>query len=250
MSLAQKNAPKCLAFLLVVSSCGCTLFQRQESSLIDTVPLKTLDKQNLAQCQSDLAVASAEAAEQQGKTDQAIQFYEQARTLDAKWNHLCRRLAVLYDQRGDDDRAQAAYEQAIALAPQDPELLNDYGVFYLQRDQWPQAETWFKKAIAAQPGHERATINLAITLATQGRAQESYEHFAKIVGPAAAYSNLGVLLARQGKTAEARTHFLRALEIDNQLPQARAFLAHLDGLTQPAHAPQAPSLQQTGTKGR
>lgn len=214
-----------LTMLGMVLATGCATFKRNEQQL---APASSLDTRALAKTQASLAARAGEAAEGEGNTEKAIRMYEQARTLDPEWDHLCRRLAVLYDQRGFDDRARTAYEQAVAIAPKDPDLLNDVGVFFLHREKWPTAESWFRRALEAKPDHARATNNLAMTLAMQGRLQESYEVFARVVGPASAYSNLGVLLARQGRTDEAREHFRRALALESSLRPAAEFLACID----------------------
>jgi len=199
-----------------------------------TSPTPPIDAQALAKSEARLAAQAAETAEKKGKDEDAIRLYEQARVLDPQWNHLSRRLAVLYDRRGDDERAKSAYKQAIAMAPNDADLLNDFGVFHLHREQWSAAESWFRRALTAQPNYERAAMNLGMSLAMQGRLKESHEAFSRVVGPAAAYSNLGVLLARQGRIDEARDHLQRALALDGEIQQAREFLANLDRFTSPS----------------
>ncbi len=69
-----------------------------------------------------------------------------------------------------------------------------------------------------------AWINLGQVLARQGRTEESYQAFAHALRPAEAYSNLGVLLAKQGRTAEARRALQEAVTLDPRLEQPRAFL--------------------------
>jgi len=226
---------RCAMFLHLLVCCGCGALGGGQD-LSSVLSNHAVDAKTLATSQAQLAVRAAETAEQQGKPGEAIRLYEQARTLDPKWVSLSRRLAVLYDQRGDDGRAQAAYERALAVEPHDPDLLNDYGVFHLQREHWPAAESWFRRALAEEPNHQRATINLAMSLAMQNRLSESYEAFARVVSPAAAYSNLGVLLTRRGRTDEARDHFTRARAIDPSIRPAEEFLAYLNGPGTPARS--------------
>ena len=214
-------------FSVVLFSAGCASFNRSG----EPKPLSSassLDTKSLASSGAGIAFSRAESAERDGKTDTAIRYYEQARTLDPNLAHLRRRLAVLYDQRGDDARARSAYAHALQLQPRDPDLLNDFGVYYLARENWPAAETWFRRSLAIAATHPRATNNLAMSLAMQNRLRESYEAFSRVVGPASAYSNLGVLLTRQGRIDEAREHFQRALALDRTVHPAGEFLSQLD----------------------
>lgn len=220
------SAKLLIAILLLAAMPGCATspfaLRPSQNALGETAKVEP----GLAATQAATVVRAAEAAEEQGKPDEAIRMYEQARVLGPQLADLSRRLAVLYDQRGDADRARAAYEQAIAQHPGNADLLNDFGVYQLQREQPQAAEQWFRRALAVQPEHERATVNLGIALCLQGRLEESYATFTRVVSPAAAYSNIGVLLAQQHSPA-AEQHLRRALELDPNLPQPSQFLAHL-----------------------
>ncbi len=216
-----------ILFVVGLLTCtGCASFKEQASLPWNKPP--AVDGAALAVHQAQLMKQAGQSAEREGNTDEAIRLYEQARTLHPDMEHLCRPLAVLYDQSGDDARARAAYEQALQHQPSDPDLLNDFGVYHLQREDWAAAEAWFRRSLAVAPTHQRATNNLAMSLAMQNRLNESYEAFSRVVGPAAAYSNLGVLLARQSRIDEAREHFQRALAIDPTVHPAEEFLSRLD----------------------
>ncbi len=216
-----------MALVLAVVASGCASMRSADDGRM-LASADSVDAKTLAKSQAALALNKAQAAEQQEKTDEAIRYYEQARMFEPGLVQLNRRLAVLYDRRGDDARAHAAYEQALRLQPHDADLLNDFGVFHLHRENWPAAETWFRRTLTVDATHRRATTNLAMTLAMQNRLKESYDAFAHVVGPAAAYSNLGVLLTRQGRIEEAREHFRRALAIDSTVHPAGQFLSQLD----------------------
>jgi Tfp pilus assembly protein PilF len=177
---------------------------------------------------SEACLATARELQSHGHAPEAIILYERARQLNPRQKQISRFLAVLYDQQGNDQRALVEYRKALELTPKDPALLNDFGYYYYRRRDWRQAEEFFRKAIAAAPDEERAWVNLGLALGEQGRYQESFDAFAKVVGPAAAHSNVGVILASHQRLAEARSAFQHALAIQPDLPQAKAFLAHLD----------------------
>lgn len=205
----------------------------QQPTPATTADIDSFDMAGFTASQSALALNRAELAEKQGKTREAIRYYEQAAALNPSLQHISRRLAVMYDQSGADSKARAAYEHAVQLQPNDADLMNDFGVFNLRREDWRTAEAWFQRCLALDAGHERALTNLGKSLAMQNRIGEAYNAFSQVSGPAAAYSNLGVLLARQGRTEEARKHFQQAVNIDGSIQPARRFLTELDASERP-----------------
>ncbi len=112
--------------------------------------------------------------------------------------------------------------------PKDPSLLSDLGYYYFERGNLAEAERSLRQALAIDPNHQKALSNLGLVFAGEGRLDESFQAFSKVVGPAAAHSNLGVLLAKQGRYDQARQAFHQALAMDATLPQPKAFLAYLD----------------------
>lgn len=223
--LASQRTAIVLAIGLLTCA-GCTSFNERASLPWNRAP--AVDGAALAAHQAQLMEQAGRSAERQGKIDEAIRLYEQARTLNPEMDHLGRQLAMLYDQQGDDSRAQTAYEQALARTPNDANLQNDAGMYYLRRSRHAEAEVCFRRALQLQPAHARVRNNLGISLAMQGRLPESFAAFSEVSGPAAAYSNLGVVLMRQGKTDMARDHFRQAVEQDPSLIQATTLLAQLD----------------------
>ncbi len=175
--------------------------------------------------QACLTTADQLAAE--GHAREACLLYEKARGLDAGAADYARRLAPLYDAQGDLARAGSEFNAALAAAPHDADLLNDVACFHERQGNFAEAERLFRLALAAQPTHERAAVNLGITLAHQGRIQAAFDTFAKVVGPAAAHSNVGMLLAQQGRTSEALLALNEALRLNPALPQAQAVARHL-----------------------
>ena len=173
-------------------------------------------------------MATAEELQNSGHTQQAILLYEKARSNDPSLKSVSHHLAVLYDAQGDSTRSLAEYNKALASDPKNPNLLSDMGYYHYERGNLTEAEQWLRKALALDPNHPKATSNLALVLAGQGRFDESFAAFAKVVGPAAAHSNVGVLLAKQGRYDQARQAFHQALAIDATLEQPKAFLQYLE----------------------
>ncbi len=190
-------------------------------------------------------MAAAEELQNNGHLPQAALLYEKARANDPSLKSVSHRLAVVYDAQGDSTRAMMEYNRALAADPKNPDLLSDLGYYHYERANYAEAEKCLRKALAADPNHQKATSNLGLVLAAQGRFDESFAAFSKVIGPAAAYSNLGVLLAKQGRYDQAKQAFHQALAADATLQQPKAFLQYLENPT-PAGPRMAGSLAPQG----
>jgi Tfp pilus assembly protein PilF len=200
----------------------------EESDLPKTVSGELPPKEAAQAC-----LAAAEELQKNGQTEQAIGLYEKARNYDPGLKSVAHRLAVLYDAQGDSTRSLIEYNKARESDPKNPSLLSDIGYYYDERENFAEAERFLRAALAIDSNHQKATCNLALVLARQGRFEESFESFCKVVGPAAAHSNVGVLMAKQGRYDEAKQAFHRALAMDATLQQPKVFLAYLDSQQPP-----------------
>jgi tetratricopeptide (TPR) repeat protein len=172
-------------------------------------------------------VTTADELASHGHRREAIQLYERARHFNARLN-VAHKLAVLYDQEGSDTLALAEYNKALKRDPTNADLQNDLGYFYYQRHDLAQAEHWLMKALERNAEHPQALVNLGMVRGYQGRYQESFEAFEKVVGPIAAQSNIGMILAKQGRHQEAIPCLRQALARDPRITQAKAVLAYLE----------------------
>lgn len=170
---------------------------------------------------AEVCFQNASAAADQGLHDAAIAQYLRVREIDPTFPGVAHRLALIYDRQGDCDRASEEYARALAAAPRDADLWNDFGYFEYERQRLAESERALRRALEIAPDHPRATINLGLVFAEQGRYQEALELHARIVGPAAARSNLGVILARHGEDAAAQQAFAEALSQDPSLEAPR-----------------------------
>jgi Flp pilus assembly protein TadD len=175
-----------------------------------------------------LALEAAFQMEKSGHERLAVEQYERARQLDPKLTQVAHRLAVLHDRQGDFARAAIEYKKALEARPKDAGLLNDMAYHCYQRGDWSGAETWLRQALAVDPKHQRAWINLGMTLAQQGKTKEGFEAFAKVVSPAEAKSNLGMILAQRGQYEDARQAFRESLALEPDSSLTRAALTRLE----------------------
>ncbi|OWK44967.1 tetratricopeptide repeat protein [Fimbriiglobus ruber] len=171
----------------------------------------------------------AESLEAAGKDADAIAYYEKARRADpAVADRAGRRLAILYDKTDDQSRALAEFQELLRKHPKDTDLLSDVGYSYYNRGQWATAEEYLKRAVEADKTNKRAWGNLGMTLAMQGRYDESVGAFAKSTTPAGVHANLAFVLTTQKKFEAAAREYREALNLDPTLKIAQAGLARLE----------------------
>lgn len=178
---------------------------------------------------AQLAFKMAESLEIKGEDADAVAQYEKARNLDPQLHdRAARRLAVLYDKLDNQAQAMIEFHELLKKSPKDADLLNDIGYSYYNRGQWNEAEKHLREALRHAKNHKRATVNLGMALAQQGRQQEALETWMAIITPAEAYANLGFVLLTQGKKDEARAAYQEALRHEPALTKAQQTLAKLD----------------------
>lgn len=177
---------------------------------------------------AELCRTWAEALEKEGHLAEAAAQYEKARQRNPRLDNLSAHLAVLYDRLGDHNHALAEYEQALKAHPRDADLLNNLGYCHYGHGNWTEAEKYLRQALASDARHQRAWINLGMTLGQQERYPESLEAFQKVVRPAEAQCNLAFVLATQGKRAQARNAYHEALKLEPDLRLAQVALSKLD----------------------
>jgi Tfp pilus assembly protein PilF len=185
-----------------------------------------------------VCLATAEAEAKGGHYPEAVSLYEKACQGNPHLRpQVTRRLATLYGLQGNLAQAQEAYLQALQAAPKDADLLNDLGYTYYSRGDWAEAEKTLRQALSVNPQHQRAWINLGLSLGQQQRYEESLEAFSKAVGPGQAQCNLAFVYSTQGKRDEARVAYRKALDLDGSLTLAQAALEKLEkpAAPKPAH---------------
>jgi Tfp pilus assembly protein PilF len=195
-----------------------------ESSTFATTPLRTVTSDRV---RAEACLHTGQELSKAGQDEHAIAQFQRARSFDANLKGVAHPLAVCYDRLGRFDDARREYELALREAPKDALLLNDFGMHHLQREDWTQAERCFREALQRNPKHPRATTNLGIALAEQGRYDEAEAVFARAATRAAAANNVAMFLARHGRRADAEAKFRQALTLEPSLQPAADGLARL-----------------------
>ncbi|HXH66903.1 MAG TPA: FG-GAP-like repeat-containing protein [Candidatus Limnocylindrales bacterium] len=170
-------------------------------------------------------------AAQDGKTDEAIGFFQKALTIDPEHAVALQNLGNAYRQKKDWDSARKTLEHALALNPGDPEANYGLGMVFAQLDDTDRAYQFLQRALAARPAYPEALNNLGILCLRTGRAEEAKKSFAESIRVAPGfeqpYLNLARLHAIEGDKPKARQILQELLKVHPEQAQARKELEDL-----------------------
>jgi len=165
---------------------------------------------------------------EQGKTDEAIDHYQQAVTLRPGYAEANYNLGRLFVEQGRLDDAIAHYEKAVEINPDDPEAQNNLGVTLFGNGRVDDAIVHYQKALEIQPDYAEASCNLANALISKGDFDGAIGRYrvcvAAIPDQVEAQYNLASALLRKGRTEEAINHYEKVLQLDPQSADAHSNL--------------------------
>jgi Tfp pilus assembly protein PilF len=172
-------------------------------------------------------LAMARLTERRGQVADAERLYLDviAKSPDVALPH--HRLGVIRTKQGRFQEAEQHFARAMALAPANAELLSDVGHFYYLNNSPQQAEQCLRRALELAPNDARASNNLAVMLAEQGRYEESLAMFRRNGTEARAHANIAYMYAQQGEMERAAEHYSRALTLDGTMRPAAQALVQL-----------------------
>lgn len=107
---------------------------------------------------------------EQGKQQEAIQAFEDARKAYPKDANLVIQQAYIYYQMNDNDKFKDLMLEASELEPNNPDIQYNIGVVNLQQKQYDTAKKYFEKALALRPDYASAAVNLSTLYINQGNA--------------------------------------------------------------------------------
>ena len=170
-------------------------------------------------------------AAKQGKSDEAIGFFQKALAIDPEHAVALQNLGNAFRQKKDWDAAKKTLEHALALNADDAEANYGLGMVYAQLNDTGRAYEFLQKALAARPVYPEALNNLGILYLRMGRAEEAKKSFAESMRVAPQfeqpYLNLARVFAIEGDKAKARATLEQLLKVHPEQPQARKELEEL-----------------------
>ncbi len=221
------------SFVLSAGLCGILLLSlgfltwRQTAEYHDLFALYTATLQKNPSCwmaHYNLGIVLAE----QGKTDQAIDHYQQAVALRSNYAEAHYNLGRLLVEQGQFDDAIAHYERAAAINPADAEAQNNLGVTLFGIGRADDAITHYQKALDIRPDYAEASCNLAKALIAKGDFDGAIARYkaclAAIPDQEEAQYNLASALLRKGRTDEAIVQYQKVLQLHPDSADAHANL--------------------------
>ncbi len=139
-------------------------------------------------------------------------------------------LGVALAQRGKTEEAIDQYEQAVHIRPGYAEAHNNWGLALAQTGRMEDAIAQWKQAVQLTPDYVDAHYNLAVALARTGRMQEAIEQYQQVVRLrpeyTEAHNNFGVVLAKTGRMPEAIAQWEQAVRINPDYADAHINLGN------------------------
>jgi tetratricopeptide (TPR) repeat protein len=165
-----------------------------------------------------------------GRTEEAVQHYEQALDLRPDYVEAHFNLGVALFTQGKLSEAIRHYERGIQLQPDSAEGHYDLGSALAAQGRFNQAIQHLERATQLNPEYADAHVNLGNALVKLGRLGDAVQHYERALqirpASAEAHYGFGMALAAQGRKDEATRHLQQALELADA--QARVeFADHL-----------------------
>jgi len=107
---------------------------------------------------------------EQGKTDEAIEAFKDARASNPKDLNLILNEAQLYVDMGKMDKFGELMNEAVALDPENPTLYYNLGVVNFNQGRMDDAKKYYTKAVELKPDYADAYMNLAVIVLDKEKA--------------------------------------------------------------------------------
>ena len=153
-------------------------------------------------------------AAREGKTDEAIGYFQEALRLNPEHFIALENLGNAYRQEKRWGEARAELEKALAVKPDDPEANYSLGMVFAQTDQTESAYQYLRKALQYRPAYPEALNNLGVLYLRTGHTKEAIAKFEESIRVAPLFDQSYLNLAR-------------VYQIEGALDQARAVLLEL-----------------------
>lgn len=186
---------------------------------------------------------------QMGNSEKAAKSFRDAIDMDKRVPQPYIGLAKIYAQMNNPKKALEYLEQGSRHCRKSPEIWNEIGVTQMQLGNYEAATKAMQKALKYDPHSPLYIENFAAMLAVQGKYQESYDEYAKIVPPAEARFRIAGIAYGQGKVDQTKDQLQLALEANPKHESAYAMMQRLDegGIIQAGYVSETPQhkLQST-----
>jgi tetratricopeptide (TPR) repeat protein len=167
----------------------------------------------------------------EGRTDEAIQEFQQALEIDPDHFIALENLGNAYRQAKRWDDAKSTLQRALQLQPESAEANYAMGMVYAQTDDANRAYEYLQKALAEKPAYPEALNNLGVLYLRKNQPNDAEASFKEAIRVAPAfqqsYFNLARLYAIEGNNAAARQVLTNLLQQHPGDPQIERALSQL-----------------------
>jgi Flp pilus assembly protein TadD len=178
------------------------------------------------------AVAAAVAANDHSLAARLAERFLAAGFVHTSFFHAC---AAQAERQGRNEEALGFYEQARAMAPRNEHVLNAIGLCLTRLSRFEEAIYVFEQAVRVAPAHAATHHWLGLALGLVGRSDSAERAHARAAqldpSHAEAIANVAMIAARRGDKKIARSQVERALKIDPSNATALAALATMERAT-------------------
>jgi len=170
-------------------------------------------------------------ATQEGRTAEAIPYFEEALRLSPDHLIALDNLGNAYRQLQQWEQARKVLERAVVVAPQDAEANYSLGMVFAQMDDSDRAYEYLQRALKIRPGYPEALNNLGVLYLRTQRRDQAVESFEECIRVAPAfdqsYLNLARVYSIEGAPDKARGVLLQLLKQDPDNAQAQKMIEQL-----------------------
>jgi tetratricopeptide (TPR) repeat protein len=170
-------------------------------------------------------------AARDGKTDEAISYFQKALDLNPMLFVALENLGNAYRQQKRWDDARVSLEKALSLNAEDAEANYSLGMVFAQMNDTDRAHEYLRKALELRPVYPEALNNLGVLYLRTQRPDEAVASFEECIRRAPdfdqSYLNLAQVYALEDQPAKARGILLELLKRRPDDSQARRALEQL-----------------------
>lgn len=209
MNLYKREKIKLLKIIIILGLSGTLSFCVSSQKKIQQ------EKENDPQYNYEKAVV----AWNYGLPERALEFLNQAISLDKTHFKSYRLLGLIHFKKGNLEEALSAYQKALEINPESSKLHCDLGIVYEKMGNLNKAEEHFRKAYSLDQNPE-ASFNLAKIYFQNEKLEEALNYvqssIQEDIRSASAYNLQGVILNKLGRYPQAIQSFKNALRFEPQ----------------------------------
>ena len=215
-----------LGFILLGLTCTLCLIGCKQLPLRDHFPNMAGRKTKpVVDEKLESQLSLARLSERHGQHEYATQVYKAILRKHPENVAAYHRLAVIAARESEFAEAETHFQKALELGDRSAHLLADVGYYFYLRDQLDEAEKLLRESLEADHNQKGARTNLALVLGEQGRFDDAYAEFNKVLSDGESHANMGYIYSLNGDLDQAEREFHIALSLDNTLrPAAEALL--------------------------